>query len=714
MAALPVLAGCGRDEAMDPHHEDKSVSVRLSADGEEIRSLAALRFDDGILQEVRDGLSAGSGGKLTMDFTEKSGTVFFWANASGILEDEAFAEGSTTLDEFLDCTAVAGMMTEDGVTMTGSAVLDGAGSELPVRMVRSVARLDLDARYEGVSVNKVTVSRVSEYGYVNNVDAAPASSPRADAVKDFGSEGFAGGVAELFHLCGQPEGPYRVEAEVTVNGAWRMLESTLDAIDRNTVYTLTVYGNGSSLGISVSGDGWETGDSQSPGQVKTGYIDLSASELSEGVRVSGGLDTLFLPYGGCSVSLAIASAVPGSSVTVKGSIDGVDIVRDGAASPDHAAVFAVTGGHRYPGRGREYAYLDIASGDTVSGRVVIVAEANPVGLTGKIDLSDGGVCDFGRYVDGELGVMVLPEGMTASLRFPEGENEWMRLTEISGGTFRIEGGWRPNDPEANGRVQSAEIVVTASDGGSEVYTVRRLNWGLPVVNINGTWWCKYNLRGNVKDFGDQITIASDPADASSLAEYLTTCPDEEFAEILGDQYQGGRQDGLKLTAVDGSLLYSGFDASSSGDFGLLDPEYMAPDGYSIPDYQDYRFFTWNENANLGYGPDGFNNLLGQRITYTITPREAVVGGVEYGPVHIYDFVYEGTHWVMAGFGHQYNATDIAPMSLLFATYGTGGKTWMLEGYSKSDGRGNWFKYSAQNAGKTRLIRCVKTPVEYIY
>lgn len=229
MAALPVLAGCGRDEAMDPHHEDKSVSVRLSADGEEIRSLAALRFDDGILQEVRDGLSAGSGGKLTMDFTEKSGTVFFWANASGILEDEAFAEGSTTLDEFLDCTAAAGMMTEDGVTMTGSAVLDGAGSELSVRMVRSVARLDLDARYEGVSVNKVTVSRVSEYGYVNNVDAAPASSPRADAVKISAPKGLPGELRSFSISAARPEGPYRVEAEVTVNGAWRMLESTLDA-----------------------------------------------------------------------------------------------------------------------------------------------------------------------------------------------------------------------------------------------------------------------------------------------------------------------------------------------------------------------------------------------------------------------------------------------------------------------------------------------------
>lgn len=39
---------------------------------------------------------------------------------------------------------------------------------------------------------------------------------------------------------------------------------------------------------------------------------------------------------------------------------------------------------------------------------------------------------------------------------------------------------------------------------------------------------------------------------------------------------------------------------------------------------------------------------------------------------------------------------------------------MIEGYAKSTGKGNWFKYGANNAQKTRTIRCIKTPVEYIY
>lgn len=34
--------------------------------------------------------------------------------------------------------------------------------------------------------------------------------------------------------------------------------------------------------------------------------------------------------------------------------------------------------------------------------------------------------------------------------------------------------------------------------------------------------------------------------------------------------------------------------------------------------------------------------------------------------------------------------------------------------SNSEGRGNWFKYTGNNAQKTRTIRCIKTPVEYIY
>ena len=73
--------------------------------------------------------------------------------------------------------------------------------------------------------------------------------------------------------------------------------------------------------------------------------------------------------------------------------------------------------------------------------------------------------------------------------------------------------------------------------------------------------------------------------------------------------------------------------------------------------------------------------------------------------------------MLAGLGHQWDTTpgNIARMSLLLATYGNASKTWMMEGYANADRPGqNWFKFVANNSTKTRVLRCVKTPVEYIY
>ena len=74
-------------------------------------------------------------------------------------------------------------------------------------------------------------------------------------------------------------------------------------------------------------------------------------------------------------------------------------------------------------------------------------------------------------------------------------------------------------------------------------------------------------------------------------------------------------------------------------------------------------------------------------------------------------------WVLAGLGHQWNTTagNISPMMLLLATWGDASRTWVMEGYAAADRPGqNWIKFMAQNTTKTRLVRCVKTPVEYIY
>ena len=101
----------------------------------------------------------------------------------------------------------------------------------------------------------------------------------------------------------------------------------------------------------------------------------------------------------------------------------------------------------------------------------------------------------------------------------------------------------------------------------------------------------------------------------------------------------------------------------------------------------------------------------------IIEREAEFLGATYGTVTLYEFTDGTNHWVLCGLGHQWNTTpgNIARMNLLMATWGNSGKTWSMEGYAQSDRPNqNWLKYVSQNATKTRSIRCIKTPVEYIY
>ena len=125
-------------------------------------------------------------------------------------------------------------------------------------------------------------------------------------------------------------------------------------------------------------------------------------------------------------------------------------------------------------------------------------------------------------------------------------------------------GWKPNDPEADGRVQEGKLKILSESGETlEEYTIRRRNYGLPVVNVDGTWWCKYNLQGNVKRFEDQISIQDDPAKDVSLYDYLTTCSDEEWLAIWGDSYQGDNPNGLKLRHNGTSFYYEGFNQNLS-------------------------------------------------------------------------------------------------------------------------------------------------------
>lgn len=726
-AGLFLLSGCQKEKIRQDNAADGSLRISIVSSGmnygitteseTNIHTLDAYHFENGILSESFNSLQIDEKGVCRLDIKQKNGMLYFLANDANITSHANLTNNVTTLEEFLQLTATADEMTSKSLLMSGHTELDGENDSLSVSLKRAVARIDLESAFQDAEVNSITIRDIALTGLVNEggEKSVLTNIEKTDLTKDFGERPFKNKKESLYYLPEQTANGHAVEILMAVNGGWHRLKTTLPPLKRNTVYTLKVYGNGANLNVEVLTDNWENGDSSESGLTLKGLVDKENSQLSEGVTVNERGDTVFVPSWNSNFQLTLA-AESGAQVSVLGEVEGVTVTpASQSRSLSPVAEFNVSSRQKMPGSKSEYMYLDVYNDQIQTGRVVLVFTPNPVQMIGLIEFDQNGECNFNRYVDGELANLILPEGKTATLKFAEEEAHWMKLAPEGSNTYRLLGGWKPNDPKADGREQAGELIITNEDGSHpETYTIRRLNWGLPVVNINGTWWCKYNLRGNVKNFNDQILINSDPAKDSSLADYLTSCSDNEFLHILGDQYQAGNPDGLKLTHNGASFYYEGYK-SQTDNFGTLAPTVMAPDGYQVPDFDDYRFFTGGTNYNLKYfNPGSFNNGLGQRLNFKVVERNATFQGLQYGPITFYDFEYEGNHWTLCGLGHQWDAANISKMMILLATYGNGGSTWLMEGYSHSDGRGNWFKYAGNNAFKTRTIRCVKTPVEYIY
>ena len=756
LPAMAVFAGCSENHLATGEKAVPYAKFRLrpsamdggAAEDGRIKDVTAYRFEDGLLMETMMLQAPDAAGICSFETDRMTGILHLIANASSLEAADALVPGESSIDDFLRMEASVAEMTEDGLMMTGSAVL-GADAE-PVTdmlMTRSVARLDISSAEKGVIVHRAVVRGLRDRGPVNPQESAshiggvPLSDPdgteghvvtpgEAEQVADFSDSPLQNGRRTLAYVAEQEGGTVSAEVTATFEGALHRLTAELPAkIRRNTVYTLAVHGNGTGIAVSVLDGDWETGESSDSSPTLKGLVDEENSVLGDGVRVNATGDTVYVSHLENDFVLSLL-AEPSAEVTVDGWVKGVEISRlsSDARTLVPAAAVSVRSSLRMPGRVAERIHLDVHEGNVHSGRVVLVFGANPVKIDGILRFDDDGTCDFGRYVEGELAVISLPEGRELSLEFGVGEARWMKAEEVmadslmrntgGGKSYRLLGGWKPNDPEADGRVQEGILVISDSDGSDrEEYAVRRLNWGLPVVKMGETWWCRYNLRGNVRNFEDQITNGMDPAPDGGLYELLPALPEDELLELMGDQYQGGNHDGLPLSH-DGTAFFHAGMKSQAMNFGLLDPSEMAPDGYMIPDYDDYAFFSASDNFNVGgIGESSFNNMSGRRINVRIAEREVNFLGHEYGTVSFYDFEHEGNHWTLFGLGHQWNTEPgkIAAKNLLLATYGHSGRTWAMEGYASWDRPGqNWIKFAENNSVKTRMIRCVKTPVEYIY
>lgn len=726
---LPLLmAGCHADTAWDGMDAHTGTTVRLLAtetagsqtgnDDAQLNDIRIYRFDGGTLKEVFGPMTPEKDGTCRLDLKTNDGVLMVLANASHVEGLENLTTGTTTLEEFKKLWAAREDMAAQGLLMSGQADLAGTtAGNLEVKLKRSVARIDIESTDQGVEVLQASISQLADRGYINEQAeiSSPEQTEKGAFEKTFDAP-LANGRETWLYACEQSGEGMTAEVLVRFRGALHRMKAALPAIlRRNTTYTLHVYGRGDDVSLNITSDGWEQGSTTGTETVNRALVNREASDLPANVRVNERGDSVFIPYMGSDFRLAL-NGESGTTVSMEGQVDKVTVQTAATRNLEHVGDVTVSAGHRFPGSIWEYIHLDLYKDRTWTGRVVLACEPNPIKLEGSIVLDENGVCDFGRYVDGELGRLTLPQGKQAVIETGDGETPWLKLDESEDG-YRILGGWKPNDPKADGRTQEARLVISDADGSNrETYPIRRVNWGLPVVEIDGTWWCKYNLRGNVKSFEDQVSIADDQAMEKPLAEVLATCSDDELLAWMGGQYQGGNPDELPLRH-DGSVFFHEGYKSNPQNWGNMAATQMAPAGYEVPGYDDYAFFGWGTNSNIGgTGTRTYQNAQGKDITVTVTERNASYLGEQYGTVAFYDFAYGNNHWTLYGLGHQWSTTNgsISRMMIMMATAGVSG-SWYMEGYAQAEKPGqNWWKYSAQNAQKTRTIRCIKTPVEYIY
>lgn len=722
MALLPLsLISCSKSAVESG--EDRQVRVRMqlsAASGGEINEVTAWRFESGFLQEVLRPVDGSAEDVLVFSPEENSGRMYFMANASGLNAAGQFVPGEGREEDFTAMTAHVDEMMSGGLLMTGQVELGGSpGGTITVGMLRPVARIDLYTPEAEVQVTGISISGLGASGYVWPQQEVGSSSDMGslDFRRDYSAAPLSDVREVLLYVPEQSmDQGAEVEIEALVSGGLHRLRVSLpETLLRNNVYTVQVRGNGTGVSASLLYGGWESGGASSSDPVSSVSVDMENSLLGEGVRVSPGRDTVYFPYVGGSWRLAL-DAAPGTSASVEGSVRGVSVtVGEGALAVD------ISGELRMPGTEDALMWINVSEDGVNTGKVALVFDASPVIIGGMIVLDENGTCDFGRYVDGELGTVEIPSDKVLTVETAS-EALWLRAdkTGDSAGVsrYRVLGGWRPNDPTADGRTQQARLVIADEDGRNrEEYIVRRRNWGLPVVKMGNTWWTKYNLRGDVRSFEDQITCNEDPVTGRNIMEVLESISSDSLLLMMGDQYQAGFHEGLPLRH-DGEVFYHEGMRPSGQNFGLLDPQLMAPDGYQVPGYDDYAWLSANDNHNIGgVGTRTYNNRHGDLIRVTVVERDVDFLGYNYGTVSFYGFESGESQWALFGLGHQWinTAGSIARMHLLLATHGNADKTWVMEGYAASDRPGqNWLKFTPQNHIKTRTIRCIKTPVEYIY
>lgn len=697
--------------------------------GEGVSEMKACLFQNGLLTKVYKDLQTTDNLEYSLGVNRLSGTLYMLADTEQLIDWNNLQPQSVTEEEWLQMTASS----ENGQPhpfWTGKVSLDSLTSgkqTLSVNMKRGVARFDLLVRGTAISVHRLTLKNVRQQGYLfeQNAVSSPEDVTSDDWVCEFAAplQKDSVGVAYVYE---QKNPELMVSVDVSIAGrSYTLEEYLMEDVKRNTVYTLTVRKELLTEELRLEIEEWnKEGDiALTPDLNSAIHFDVESLVLPEGVSVNAGRDVMTLPASALDFELQI---------DCDNELEWINdpslpfVVEPVGTTWQDANRFRLRKPLLPPGYPEEEALVRFRrkglQGVYDEDSLKIVLLANPIQLEGELVFGkDDYLCDFARYVDNELGRMTLPEGYELLARF-QNEDAWIKVEQVSArsNTYRVVGGWRPNDPKADGREQMATLVVRRISDGNETesYQIKRRNYGLPVTKMNGVWWCKYNAIGNSRSFDDQILVPQDPAAKAgkTVLEYLNTCTSDEYMRLWNrSAYIGDTGIGMEAVAEGGTVKLSGWK-NPSVNMGQLDAKALAPDGYEMPAIEYYdRIF------NGGWGmrfdrTDGYYTVQspweGRAHVYTLSGSrtDLFVGDVQL-PELFHAEVYNKTNGVkdecvtFYGPGAQWGSGGVNHNKIVIACY--------------SPENNGWFHAPGlrrQFIGKenSRIIRFIKSPVEYIY
>ena len=722
---LLVLAACSNEDTVITKSGGKLSRVSMDFPASyNVDNIKYFYFENGELGSSGSVQPTGTDLKLPLEGT---GTLYVIANEGN--KTFSFVGSGMTEEAWQDATIDLDESQKPLNFIIGKVAVEDNVAEYSAVMKRGVARFDVTYAFPGTEVRSLTLKGMAGKSYL--IEKVPFSVPSDVENVDLKVEGEAitgedqTGVIYAYEQI-NPEATVEIEMSDGKVHSAKLPEQIL----RNKVYTLQIGRDGSLHSITV--DEWtkEEDEILTPDRESFITVNEKLSVLNDRATILPDARGVSVSYLSGTFDLALNCGEELEYVDGGNGVIEVTPVNPEASSLAERNVFRIAKKLLAPNAPQQEAKLqfrrkgfsEVYDEDCLT----VVLEKNDDTLEGMLDFNNETYgYDFGRYIDGTLGTYTVGEGKTMALEVSE-SNPWIRLvrSDENRNSYIIQAGWKPNDPEADGREQSAKLIITDRNGNKQEYTIKRRNFGLPVVYVAGNWWCKYNLKGTANDFNDQILASADPVKEGSLLDYLKDCSLEELKAVMGDQYQGGNLEGLPLTLSDGKFEYSGFKSSVSVNINTQGKE-MAPPGYEIPSQNDFRRLVNSNDAKLGYDPAVYNNNLSGddsfRLNYNHGNRSVSIDDVTYGKVGFYDFCEEASasdnskHVVLFGWGHQWEAGTgkISSDDFIFAVNNGTSTVWMMEGWFV-DMRGNWFKTLVQNNVKSRTIRCKKSPVEYIY